>query len=82
MADAIVKKQVEQAISTMEAEMPESWGGPAMWADISNEVIDMIVDQQDVIEPFHLAIMMTIGAMALRRARIDQQSDKGEKQHG
>lgn len=82
MADANIKNQVGQAIRTMEAEMPESWGGPTMWADISNEVINMIVDQQDVIQPFHLAILMTIGAMALRRAKIDQQSEKGENQHG
>lgn len=82
MADVHDKKQVERAIRTMEAEMPESWGGPTMWTDISNEVIDMIVDQQDVIQPVHLAVLMTIGAMALRQARTDRQVKRGDAQHG
>ncbi len=76
MADLETRVQVMRAIGAMEQEFPAAWSGPSMWADVVEQVADLICELQIHLSPVQLAVLMSVGAMAHRQCKAERSADK------
>ena len=81
MDNVDAKAQIMRAIGFMETELPASWAGPAMWADVTQQAAHLILDLRKHLSPAHLAVLMSIGAVAHRQCKLEQGQQKGDSDH-
>ena len=82
MTDEAANAEIMRAIGRMEAELPASWTGSSMWADLVQESADLIRVLGDRLSPMQLAVLMTFGAMAHRQCKIERAAEQEEAGHG
>lgn len=77
MADLETHVQVIRAFGAMEQEFPSAWSGPSIWADVVEQVAELICDLQDHLSPVQLAMMMSVGAMSHRQCMVERAASGG-----
>ena len=78
MDNVDAKAQIMRAIGFMEMEMPATWAGPAMWADVTQQAAHLIFDLREHLSPAHIAVLMSIGAVAHRQSKKESAVNREE----
>lgn len=74
------KTKVTCAVGQFAAEMGPAWEEPKNWAEVSSNLVDVIVQVGEFMDEDHIAVLMTAAALAHRQSRIDASlRPKGKK---
>ena len=72
MADqSHAEHKIMRVIRTAEKELPASWAGAGIWANITQETARVILSLRGQLSQDQLAMLLAIGAMAHRQSKVE-----------